>query len=351
MTSRMKGALAVLVALVGTAVLVSAAFAGSTATPGVTKTTITIWRHLPAHGPRRALRRDPEGRERVLPVRERARRRQRPEIVFKYYDDDYNPANTVPQTKKLVEQDHVFAVYGSLGTAPTLATRDYLNSQGCAAGARRDGRLVLGVQYKQYPWTIGFQPTIRVSRTSTGSSSPPRCRRRRSASSCRTTPTARTTTTASSRGLGDAKSKIVDVEKYDATQTDVSQQIVKLKAAGANVFALFALPTQTIDALVVATKIGWHPDDVHQQRLGVAVVHGPRAEERGQHRRRHLGDVPATTTSTTRTRPGRCCTSRSSPKYDAGADPNDAQQHLRHRERLDDREGPEAAGPNPTAPG
>jgi branched-chain amino acid transport system substrate-binding protein len=61
------------------------------------------------------------------------------------------------------------------------------------------------------------------------------------------------------QGLGDAKSKIVDAEKYDATQTDVSQQVVKLKSAGANVFALFALPTQTIDALAVATHIGWKP--------------------------------------------------------------------------------------------
>ena len=54
MTRRMKGALAVLVALVGTAVLVSAAFAGSTATPGVTKTTITIGGTFPLTAPPRS---------------------------------------------------------------------------------------------------------------------------------------------------------------------------------------------------------------------------------------------------------------------------------------------------------
>ncbi len=32
-----------------------------------------------------------------------------------------------------------------------------------------------------------------------------------------------------------------------------------LKAAGANTFVVFALPGQTITALVTATKIGWHP--------------------------------------------------------------------------------------------
>ena len=37
------------------------------------------------------------------------------QIVFKYYDDGYNPANSVQQTRKLVEEDKVFAVVGSLG--------------------------------------------------------------------------------------------------------------------------------------------------------------------------------------------------------------------------------------------
>ena len=71
-------------------------------------------------------------------------------INFKYYDDGYNPANTVPLTHKLVEQDHVFAVYGSLGTAPTLATRDYLN-KASVPGARRDRRLVLGFAVQAVP--------------------------------------------------------------------------------------------------------------------------------------------------------------------------------------------------------
>ncbi len=36
--------------------------------------------------------------------------------------------------------------------------------------------------------------------------------------------------------------------------------MLALKAAGANVFVVFALPTQTIGALVTATKVGWTPD-------------------------------------------------------------------------------------------
>jgi branched-chain amino acid transport system substrate-binding protein len=61
-------------------------------------------------------------------------------------------------------------------------------------------------------------------------------------------------------GLGAKKTNIVSAQSYDATATSVAQQVLALKAAGANVFIVFALPTQTIGALVTATKVGWTPD-------------------------------------------------------------------------------------------
>ena len=41
-------------------------------------------------------------------------------------DDQFNPAKTVLETKRLVEQDHVFAIVGGLGTPGCLAVMDYL---------------------------------------------------------------------------------------------------------------------------------------------------------------------------------------------------------------------------------
>jgi branched-chain amino acid transport system substrate-binding protein len=43
------------------------------------------------------------------------------------YDDGYNPAKTVEQTRKLVEGDGVLLIFGSLGTAPNAAVQKYLN--------------------------------------------------------------------------------------------------------------------------------------------------------------------------------------------------------------------------------
>ncbi|MBI1736080.1 MAG: ABC transporter substrate-binding protein, partial [Candidatus Rokubacteria bacterium] len=43
-----------------------------------------------------------------------------------YYDDGYKPQDAAANTKKLVEQDKVFAVIAPQGTPPVVATLDYL---------------------------------------------------------------------------------------------------------------------------------------------------------------------------------------------------------------------------------
>ena len=60
-------------------------------------------------------------------------------------------------------------------------------------------------------------------------------------------------------GLGAKKSQIVSAQSYDPGQTTLTQQILALKAAGADTLVIFALPTQTIVSLATAAKVGWTP--------------------------------------------------------------------------------------------
>jgi branched-chain amino acid transport system substrate-binding protein len=257
MTRRMKGAL--VLAVLAIVVAAGSAFAASTATPGVTRSTIKIGGTFPLTGPAALYSVIPKAENAYFQyVNARGGVNGR-KINFKVYDDGYNPANTVPLTKKLVEQDRVFAVYGSLGTAPTLATRDYLNKAKVPQVLVATGDSYWGAQYKRYPWTIGFQPDYPGESRVYGEFIKSKVPQAKIGVLMQDDAYGQNYYNGLIQGLGAAKSKIVDVEKYDATQTDVSQQVVKLKAAGANVFALFALPTQTITALVVATKVGWHP--------------------------------------------------------------------------------------------
>jgi ABC-type branched-subunit amino acid transport system substrate-binding protein len=47
-------------------------------------------------------------------------------INTQYYDDGYKPQNAVANTKRLVEQDKVFAILSSQGTGAVMATVKYL---------------------------------------------------------------------------------------------------------------------------------------------------------------------------------------------------------------------------------
>jgi len=258
MTRTMKGAL-VLAVLAVAAAVVSAAFASTASTPGVTKRTITIGGTFPLTGPAALYGAIPKAEYAYFSYVNAHGGVNGRQIVFKYYDDGYNPANTVPLTKKLVEQDKVFAIYGALGTAPNLATRDYLNKAGVPQVLLATGDSYWGSQYKKYPWTIGYNPSYPGESRLYGQFIRNKVPQAKIGVLYQDDAYGQNYYDGLIQGLGDAKAKIVDAEKYDATQTDVSQQVFKLNASGANVFVLFALPNQTATALVVATKIGWKP--------------------------------------------------------------------------------------------
>ena len=180
-------------------------------------------------------------------------------INFKYLDDGYNPAQTVPLTRQLVEQDKVFAIFNSLGTAPNLATRAYLNQRKVPQVLLATGDSYWGYQYKQYPWTIGYNPDYLGEGKIYGKFIQSKVPQAKIGVLYQNDAFGQNYLTGLKAGLGNAKEKIVDAEPYDANAVSVTQQMVKLKASGANVFMDFATPSQSITALVTAAKLNWSP--------------------------------------------------------------------------------------------
>jgi branched-chain amino acid transport system substrate-binding protein len=79
-------------------------------------------------------------------------------IDFLTLDDAYSPAKTVEQTRKLVEQDEVLAMFSAVGTAPNISVQKYLNAKRIpqlfvSTGATRWN------DPEHFPWTVGFNPT------------------------------------------------------------------------------------------------------------------------------------------------------------------------------------------------
>jgi branched-chain amino acid transport system substrate-binding protein len=180
-------------------------------------------------------------------------------IEYRYVDDGYNPAETVRQTRQLVQEDKVFAIFNSVGTEHVLAVRPYLNQLEVPQLFVGSGLTAIAADRRRYPWTMGYLPRFAgeaalygryVARTRPGA---------RIAVLHEDSEYGEDMFAGLREGLGRLSTRIVAVQRYKVTDTDLGSQIAKLKAARANVFMLFALPRQTIQAFLAAKKVAWKP--------------------------------------------------------------------------------------------
>jgi branched-chain amino acid transport system substrate-binding protein len=256
---------ALLCALLATAAAASAAAASHTSTPGVTKNKIVIGGTFPLTGFASAYK--------TIPAAEAAYyayvnahggvfHRKITDIVL---DDQYDPSQTVPQTTKLVEQDHVFAVVGSLGTAPILSTWNYLNKNKVpqvlvATGDAYWGNCVHhACQGSTKPWTLGWQTDYPAEAKLYAKYILAHHASAKIGVLYQNDAYGKNYLAGLKTGLGSHAGQIVDAESYsfgDPAQV-IAAHVVKLRAAGADTFVIFATPQATIQALVARTLIGW----------------------------------------------------------------------------------------------
>ncbi|HQT77787.1 MAG TPA: ABC transporter substrate-binding protein [Rhodopila sp.] len=142
----------------GSAMLFTPAIVRAEETPGVTSTEIRLGNTIPYSGPASAY--GTIGKAIAAAFREAndaggfAGRK----VKFISYDDGYSPPKTVEQVRRLIEEDHVAAMFAPLGTPTNSATVRYVNAKKVpdlflATGADKWG------DYKKHPWVIGWQPS------------------------------------------------------------------------------------------------------------------------------------------------------------------------------------------------
>ncbi len=185
------------------------------------------------------------------------------QIVFKVYDDGYNPANSVTLTRQLVEQDNVFAVVGSLGTAVNASIRPYLNSKKVPHMLVSTGATTWGADWKQFPWTTGWQPSYQFEGKIYGQAIARNSPNAKIAVLYQNDEYGKDLITGLEAGLGAKSSNIVGKEPFEVTAPSVASQVAKLKASGATVFVLIATPAKTVQAYATAAALKWSPAVVY----------------------------------------------------------------------------------------
>ena len=180
-------------------------------------------------------------------------------IVFLSLDDSYSPPKTVEATRRLVEQEQVLLMFGSLGTPQNTAVHAYMNAHKVPQLFVFTGAAKWN-DPQNHPWTMGLQINYQTEA------------RIYAKHILQTRPNAKIAVLSQNDdfgkdylkglkdGLGDNAGKMIVAEAtYEATDPSVDSQIIQLQGSGADVFMNMSLPKTAAQAIRKAYDISWKP--------------------------------------------------------------------------------------------
>jgi branched-chain amino acid transport system substrate-binding protein len=173
-------------------------------------------------------------------------------------DDGYNPAKSLENVRKMVEQDHVAFIFGSIGTATNTAVRKYLNDHGVpqlflASGADKWG------DYQHFPWTMSWQATFRTEAQIYAKYILAHKPDAKIAVLAQHDDFGKDYIVGVRDVLGDQFDKRVVVATYEVSDPTVDSQVLELQASGANALIFAGTPKFAAQAIRKVWDIGWKP--------------------------------------------------------------------------------------------
>jgi branched-chain amino acid transport system substrate-binding protein len=232
--------------------------------PGVTDTTIKVGQTMPYSGPASAY--GQIGRAEVAYIKmindEGGINGRKIEIIS--LDDGYSPPKTVEAVRRLVEQDGVFILFSTLGTAPNSAVQRYLNDKKIPQLLVSSGASKFN-DPKKFPWTTPGTPNYQTEAHLYAQQILMTKPAAKIAVLYQNDDLGKDYLKGLKEGLGDKAKLIVAEQSYETSDPTIESQIVSLKASGADVLMNFATPKFAAQAIRKVAELGWKPD----QYLGV----------------------------------------------------------------------------------
>ena len=179
-------------------------------------------------------------------------------INFVTYDDAYSPPKAVEQVRKLVESDEVLAVFNPLGTPSNIPVQKYLNSRKVpqlfvASGATKWN------DPGNFPWTMGGQPSYQSEARIYAKYLMKEKPDARIGVLYQNDDFGKDYLKGLKDGLGTKASMIAAEESYETSEPTIENHIVKLKAAGVDVFISITTPKFGAQAIKRIAELDWKP--------------------------------------------------------------------------------------------
>ena len=174
-------------------------------------------------------------------------------------DDAYSPPKTVEQTRKLVEQEEVLAIVGTIGTPTNSATQRYLNAKKVpqifisTGAAKWDDP-------KNFPYTTALYPPYQMEGQIFAKYLLKNKPDAKLGVFSQNDDAGKDYVRGLKEGLGDKAAQIIVKEvTYEVSDPTIDSQIVALKASGADTLFTMATPKFGAQAIRKVAELGWSP--------------------------------------------------------------------------------------------
>jgi branched-chain amino acid transport system substrate-binding protein len=173
-------------------------------------------------------------------------------------DDSYSPPKAVEQVRKLVEQDHVLAIFNPVGTPSNSAVQKYLNEKQIpqlfvATGASKWN------DPTHYPWTMGFNPSYALEGKTYAEQVLKANPKAKIAVLFQNDDFGKDVLAGFKEGLGAKTAQIVAEASYEVSDPTVDSQLVTLKGSKADTFIDIATPKFAAQAIRKVSDLRWKP--------------------------------------------------------------------------------------------
>jgi branched-chain amino acid transport system substrate-binding protein len=228
-------------------------------TPGVTATEIKIGCTMPFSGPASSYSNIGRGDIAFFKMVNDQGGVGGRKINFIALDDGYSPPRTVEQIRKLVEEEQVAFTFNTLGTPTNTAVQKYLNQKKVpqlfvATGADKWGN------YKQNPWTIGWQPSYRTESQIYAKYILAQKPDAKIGILFQNDDFGKDYVLGVKDSLGDKFDKMVIKQaSYETSDPTIDSQVVELQSSGADTLIVAAIPKFAAQAIRKVYDIGWKP--------------------------------------------------------------------------------------------
>ena len=230
---------------------------GGGSDPGITDDSIKLGGSYPFSGPASAYRSIEQGAQAYFSLVNSKGGADGRKIDFVTLDDGYEPAKAVQNARRLIQEEQVFALFNTLGTANNAAIWDYVNKQKVPQLYVATGASLWGADVDAHPYTIGWQPDY-VTESQVYADYLEKEK-----------PNAKVAVLYQNDAFGEdllngfkeaikgTDIQVVADESYEVTDPTVGSQMSKLASSDADTFLDITTPKFGAQAIVAADKLGW----------------------------------------------------------------------------------------------